>query len=270
MRQYIASSMPDKNGQLTVSGKDFKYLCQVLRLKLGDIVQVRFPNQELSNMEVFKLQAKQLILVKTLSESVDKFLETGVSASSLENIKLPEIWLFQFLPKLQKMDLIIRQSTECGVSKIIPVLGEFSGKDFNLKGDDFEKVNRWERIVKEARQQSGSAISTSVEKPLVIEDALKLWNENLQNGIGFILHEASIAKKNIFSVLKENTNINKIGIAVGSEGGISEKEISILQENGFYLVHFKTNVLRAETASLYGIAAIQTAITELEEWHTHE
>lgn len=270
MRQYIASSMPDKNGQLTVSGKDFKYLCQVLRLKLGDIVQVRFPNQELSNMEVFKLQAKQLILVKTLSESVDKFLETGVSASSLENIKLPEIWLFQFLPKLQKMDGIIRQSTECGVSKIIPVLGEFSGKDFNLKGDDFEKVNRWERIVKEARQQSGSAISTSVEKPLVIEDALKLWNENLQNGIGFILHEASIAKKNIFSVLKENTNINKIGIAVGSEGGISEKEISILQENGFYLVHFKTNVLRAETASLYGIAAIQTAITELEEWHTHE
>lgn len=262
--------MPDKNGQLTVSGKDFKYLCQVLRLKLGDIVQVRFPNQELSNMEVFKLQAKQLILVKTLSESVDKFLETGVSARSLENIKLPEIWLFQFLPKLQKMDGIIRQSTECGVSKIIPVLGEFSGKDFNLKGDDFEKVNRWERIVKEARQQSGSAISTSVEKPLVIEDALKLWNENLQNGIGFILHEASIAKKNIFSVLKENTNINKIGIAVGSEGGISEKEISILQENGFYLVHFKTNVLRAETASLYGIAAIQTAITELEEWHTHE
>ena len=270
MRQYIASSMPDKNGQLTVSGKDFKYLCQVLRLKLGDIVQVRFPNQELSNMEVFKLQAKQLILVKTLSESVDKFLETGVSASSLENIKLPEIWLFQFLPKLQKMDLIIRQSTECGVSKIIPVLGEFSGKDFNLKNEDFEKVNRWERIVKEARQQSGSAISTSVEKPLVIEDALKLWNENLQNGIGFVLHEADVSTKNIFSVLKENTNINKIGIAVGSEGGISEKEISILQENGFYLVHFKTNVLRAETASLYGIAAIQTAITELEEWHTHE
>lgn len=270
MRQYIASSMPDKNGQLTVSGKDFKYLCQVLRLKLGDIVQVRFPNQELSNMEVFKLQAKQLILVKTLSESVDKFLETGVSASSLENIKLPEIWLFQFLPKLQKMDGIIRQSTECGVSKIIPVLGEFSGKDFNLKNEDFEKVNRWERIVKEARQQSGSAISTSVEKPLVIEDALKLWNENLQNGIGFVLHEADVSTKNIFSVLKENTNINKIGIAVGSEGGISEKEISILQENGFYLVHFKTNVLRAETASLYGIAAIQTAITELEEWHTHE
>ena len=269
MRQYIASNLPDKNGQLTVSGKDFKYLCQVLRLSVGDVIQVRLPNQKLSNMEVFKLQSKQLILKETILSSNENLIETGVNASSLNEIKLPEIWLFQFLPKMQKMDLIIRQSTECGVTKIIPVVSDFSSKDFSFKKDDCERVARWERIVKEARQQSGSAINTMIENPLSLEDALNLWNEGLK-GCGFVLHEASIAKKNIFSVLKENTNINKIGIAVGSEGGISEKEISILQENGFNLVHFKTNVLRAETASLYGIAAIQTAMTELDEWHTHE
>lgn len=269
MRQYIASSMPDKNGQLTVSGKDFKYLCQVLRLSVGDVIQVRLPNQKLSNMEVFKLQSKQLILKETFCDSETTLVETGVNASSLNEIKLPEIWLFQFLPKMQKMDLIIRQSTECGVTKIIPIISDFSSKDFSYKKDDCERVARWERIVKEARQQSGSAINTTIENPMLLEDALKMWNEGAK-GCGFVLHEASIAKKNIFSVLKENTNINKIGIAVGSEGGISEKEISILQENGFNLVHFKTNVLRAETASLYGIAAIQTAMTELDEWHTHE
>lgn len=269
MRQYIASNLPDKNGQLTVSGKDFKYLCQVLRLSVGDVIQVRLPNQKLSNMEVFKLQSKQLILKETFCDSETTLVETGVNASSLNEIKLPEIWLFQFLPKIQKMDLIIRQSTECGVTKIIPIMSYFSSKDFSFKKDDCERVARWERIVKEARQQSGSAINTMIENPLSLEDALNLWNEGLK-GCGFVLHEASIAKKNIFSVLKENTNINKIGIAVGSEGGISEKEISILQENGFNLVHFKTNVLRAETASLYGIAAIQTAMTELDEWHTHE
>ena len=269
MRQYIASNLPDKNGQLTVSGKDFKYLCQVLRLSVGDVIQVRLPNQKLSNMEVFKLQSKQLILKETFCDSETTLVETGVNASSLNEIKLPEIWLFQFLPKMQKMDLIIRQSTECGVTKIIPIMSDFSSKDFSFKKDDCERVARWERIVKEARQQSGSAINTMIENPLSLEDALNLWNEG-SKGCGFVLHEASIAKKNIFSVLKENTNINKIGIAVGSEGGISEKEISILQENGFNLVHFKTNVLRAETASLYGIAAIQTAMTELDEWHIHE
>jgi 16S rRNA (uracil1498-N3)-methyltransferase len=269
MRQYIASSMPDKNGQLTVSGKDFKYLCQVLRLSVGDVIQVRLPNQKLSNMEVFKLQSKQLILKETFCDSETTLVETGVNASSLNEIKLPEIWLFQFLPKMQKMDLIIRQSTECGVTKIIPIISDFSSKDFSYKKDDCERVARWERIVKEARQQSGSAINTTIENPMLLEDALKMWNEGAK-GCGFVLHEASIAKKNIFSVLKENTNIHKIGIAVGSEGGISEKEICVLQENDFNLVHFKTNVLRAETASLYGIAAIQTAMTELDEWHTHE
>lgn len=269
MRQYIASSMPDKNGQLTVSGKDFKYLCQVLRLSVGDVIQVRLPNQKLSNMEVFKLQSKQLILKETFCDSETTLVETGVNASSLNEIKLPEIWLFQFLPKMQKMDLIIRQSTECGVTKIIPIISDFSSKDFSYKKDDFERTARWERIVKEARQQSGSAINTTIENPILLEDALKMWNEGAK-GCGFVLHEASIAKKNIFSVLKENTNIHKIGIVVGSEGGISEKEICVLQENGFNLVHFKTNVLRAETASLYGIAAIQTAMTELDEWHTHE
>ena len=69
MRQYIASALPDKNGQLSVTGKDFKYLCQVLRLSVGDVIQVRLPNQELVDMQVFKLQAKQLILVKELCNS---------------------------------------------------------------------------------------------------------------------------------------------------------------------------------------------------------
>jgi 16S rRNA (uracil1498-N3)-methyltransferase len=54
MRQYIASNLPDKNGQLSITGKDFKYLCQVLRLSVGDVIQVRLPNQELVNMQVFK------------------------------------------------------------------------------------------------------------------------------------------------------------------------------------------------------------------------
>ena len=200
MRQYIASSMPDKNGQLTVSGKDFKYLCQVLRLSVGDVIQVRLPNQKLSNMEVFKLQSKQLILKETFCDSEITLVETGVNASSLNEIKLPEIWLFQFLPKMQKMDLIIRQSTECGVTKIIPIISDFSSKDFSYKKDDFERTARWERIVKEARQQSGSAINTTIENPMLLEDALKMWNEGAK-GCGFVLHEASIAKKNIFSVL---------------------------------------------------------------------
>ena len=79
MRQYIASNLPDKNGQLSITGKDFKYLCQVLRLSVGDVIQVRLPNQELVNMQVFKLQSKQIILVKEICDCSKISVESTTS-----------------------------------------------------------------------------------------------------------------------------------------------------------------------------------------------
>ena len=50
-------------------------------------------------------------------------------------------------------------------------------------------------------------------------------------------------------------------MAVGSEGGISPEEVKLLQEKGlFHPIHFAVNILRCETAALYGIAAVQSAI----------
>ena len=59
-------------------------------------------------------------------------------------------------------------------------------------------------------------------------------------------------------------------LVVDDDKNICELLRLYLEKEGFNLVHFKTNILRAETASLYGIATIQTAFTELDEWHTHE
>ena len=57
--------------------------------------------------------------------------------------------------------------------------------------------------------------------------------------------------------------ITKIGIAVGNEGGISPSEIKLLNEKGFFsTIHFDVNILRCETAALYGIAAVQSAISQ--------
>ena len=57
-----------------------------------------------------------------------------------------------------------------------------------------------------------------------------------------------------------------IVLAIGAEGGISPAEAAVLRETSFQTVHFKTNVLRAETAALYAIAAAQTTINEADQW----
>ena len=60
--------------------------------------------------------------------------------------------------------------------------------------------------------------------------------------------------------LKDGAAVQKIAIAVGSEGGISPSEAAALEEAGFIPVHFQGNILRCETAALYGIASVQAAV----------
>jgi len=87
--------------------------------------------------------------------------------------------------------------------------------------------------------------------------------ENLTIGdkVAFVLSERDDCKDNLKKILSENKNIKHLAIAVGSEGGISPQEVLLLEEKGlFHPIHFAVNILRCETAALYGIAAIQSAI----------
>ena len=72
-----------------------------------------------------------------------------------------EFGYFQFIPKPQKLELIVRQATECGVKNIVPVISEYTqkGSAQALSGD---RIERLQRIVREARQQSGSPTDTRV------------------------------------------------------------------------------------------------------------
>ena len=60
----------------------------------------------------------------------------------------------------------------------------------------------------------------------------------------------------------QNKKIKKAAVAVGCEGGISPVEIDLLSAGGFSAVHFPGNILRCETAALYGIAAVQSALNQ--------
>lgn len=256
MRQFIFNGKTEKNGSIIVSGKDYRYLMTVLRLKINDRIDVRLKNGELVLMEISSCNGKNGILTPIAREK--EATGQGVSAFSVENQtslgQSKEFWLFQFMPKPQKMDLIIRQATECGVSVIVPIVG-----DFSVNQDGKGRLERFERIIKEARQQSGSPISTKVLEPVSVEKAAALWNTETSKGKtkAYILHEAGEQAKDLKSLLKSEEEPEKIALAVGCEGGFSPKEFEILKQADFLPLHFNTNVLRAETAALYGIAVLQ-------------
>lgn len=270
MRQFLAPTMPDSQGNLTLTGKDFRYLHQVLRLRIGDAIHVRLPSGLLQTMAVSAVFGKSLIL-SPCQEAITQ--ETGVTATQVEethsHVRIP-LWLFQFMPKAQKLDVILRQATELGVDKVIPVMGAHCQKDAV-----FQRSDRWERIIREARQQSGSPVETVISTPLPLIEAMELWHELSQSKLGIVLYEKSQDTKSFHQAVGQ-AKIEPKGmpdlaaLVSGCEGGFSPEEIETLKESGFIPVHLDTNILRAETATIYGLAVLQNLLTERPQWLLNE
>ncbi len=274
MRQFVASTVPNKKGHLALSEKEKRYLISVLRIKMDEEILVRLPDGSTCRMRVqFESEGKKkvgkayLSVCATLLDSANQ----RISCSTQEGV---EYWLFQFLPKGQKMDTIVRQATECGASAIVPIVGEYSvtGKKTEFASEYAPKVDRWTRIVREAQQQSGSAVKTAVFSPCSITDAMNLWNdkqtEEKKETMAFVLCEKSENHLSVFSHMKKIKDVSniRIGFAVGCEGGISSLELTELQKNSFTPIHLKTNILRAETAALYSFAVLQSIVGEYDIW----
>ncbi len=265
MRQLVLESPLDSEGCICIEGKKYHYLSAVLRVKCGDMIYARLLNGALQQMTVARIDSykKKIILQAAGDLNCVDFDEGNQPAREKAG---PEIYLFQFEAKPQKMDLIIRQAAECGVFGIIPVEGEFCQRGSIESARKRAEDDRWQRIVTEARQQSGSPVETRIFSSVSLEEACGFW-AGLQSECkaAIVLYERSDGTKSIYNALKSADAIKKqnakIAVAVGAEGGISAQEINIMKENGFIPVHFDTNILRCETASLYGIAALQTALS---------
>ena len=253
MKQFIIEREPDANGMLSLSGKDFVYLIKVRRMREGDVLHALLPQSGAAEMVID--------LINTVKKELRLRRQT-VPLGASRTAPAAELILLQWVLKGSKTDTIIRQATEAGIRAVLPVIGEFSV----AKKQNPAQLERFRRIIKEARQQSGSPVDTAVTEPAplaavlntlkaLIPDAgtvFAMCSENSEASIGF--HQLLAAKPSC------------IVLAIGAEGGISPAEAAVLRGAAFQTVHFKTNVLRAETAALYAIAAAQTIINEADQW----
>jgi len=260
MRQLIVENVPDEAGNIVLSGKLYHYVIKVLRMQTGMTVPVLLPNMGLTDMCVQSVDTAQKKLI----------LHCDASEYRPEQCSAPpfgyEIILLQWVLKGAKNDIVIRQAAEAGVHIIMPVSAEFSV----AKKTAPLQQERHRRIIREARQQSGSPIPTEIMAPAPLGTALETVSALVPAQTTFLgvccescaeytgLHRALAARP------------SHIVLAIGAEGGISPLEYEQLHKAGFQPIHFKTNILRAETAALYAIAATQTILNEAAEWQLPE
>ncbi len=246
MRLYLIPDSYDNSGQLILTGDQYHYLVRVLRYRIG----FEFEGRDNYGRR-FKLRVKELY--------GDRSVLTVESIIS-DKPELPDLVLYQCVCKGRKMDQIIRQASETGVARIVPVISDFSVAKIDDKNSG--KSERWRKIIKEAIQQSGSMINTYLEVPVAIDNIPGIDD---QDKLGLFFHqESSVSPVSLHKYL--NIQPRQISIVVGSEGGLSDREIEILYKYNYNPVYLKTNILRAETAALYAVSAVQTILLESENW----
>lgn len=230
-----------------ILGDDVKHLYKVLRLNEGDIIV-------LNNCEGEEFLARIRTITK---QEVLLDIEEKLNINNESDIK---IYLFQGLPKSQKMDLIVQKGTELGINEFIPTLTE--RVDIKLKGE-FKKLDRLNRIALEAAKQSKRTVIPNVKEPISFEEAVNAMKE-LDLVIVPYENAENFGIKTLFNDRNINTSkMKKIGILVGPEGGFEPNEINTLKENGAYIVTLGSRILRTETAGFVATSLVQYELGDL-------
>ena len=253
MKQFILPAGFDGSSSVLLDEKDSHYLKNVLRVKVGAELKCTAPDGSVWRGIVSKF-ADEGCTLELFPADTDA--EKNACTGSLNT----QVVLYQSLIKGKNMDLIIRQAVEAGASAVVPVETEYS--QIRLKDFKNGKPERWQRIIKEAMQQSGTSIHTAAETMIKLEDVPPV----AEGEVGLFFHQCPMEKKSIHQYL--DGDFEKVSLFVGPEGGLSQKDIDILESKGFKPVYLGENILRAETAALYATAIVKNLILEKETWRS--
>lgn len=241
MHRFIVSNEGIENGLAVIEGEELQHLTRVLRLGVGDAVAVF---DGCGNEGQGKIE----------SLDKNKALVRLISCNILNRESPLEIWLVQGIAKGEKMDYIIQKATELGVRGIIPLDTERTVVKLDKK-KAAERQMRWQKIAKEAAKQCGRTCIPMVFSSCGITEFLhSIPSERL------LLIPWEKGGRSLKAVCLSNERDmmkNKpVYIVIGPEGGLEEKEVMQLGENGGIPITLGPRILRTETAGIAAIAAI--------------
>lgn len=232
MYQFFVEPSQINDKTVIIEGKDVNHIKNVLRMKVGEEVSVS--NGVDGNEYRCEIQelGEETVVLKLMFVKQD-----GVELPS-------KVYLFQGLPKADKMELIIQKAVELGVHEIIPV----ATKRAVVKLDDKKaksKIARWQSISEAAAKQSKRAFVPVIHDVMTFKEAVKYASGMERKCIPYELAEGMDKTKEWINSIKEN---ERIAVFIGPEGGFDESEIEVALQNEILPITLGKRILRTETA----------------------
>lgn len=233
MHHFFVTPEQVQENHIYISGSDVNHMKNVLRMKIGEELQVSDGNNKKYLCEIVSITANEVCVTILEEQSADTELPS-------------KIYLFQGLPKSDKMELIIQKAVELGAYEIIPV----ATKRAVVKLDDkkaSKKIERWNSISEGAAKQSGRSVIPEVKQVMSFKEALAYAKQLDVILIPYELAEGMKETKEIISGIEGGQSV---GIFIGPEGGFEVAEVELAIESGARAITLGKRILRTETAGL--------------------
>ena len=244
MYHFFVATSQIADGYAVITGQDVNHIRNVLRMKAGEKIGVR---DGISRNYICELETMEpeFVRARILSEETDS---SELSA---------RLYLFQGLPKGDKMELIIQKAVELGAYEIVPVMTKRAVVKLDEK-KAVKKVQRWNAIAEGAAKQSGRSLVPAVHAVMSYAEALS-YAQKLD--VLLIPYEKAKGMEVTRQAMESVLTGQSVGIFIGPEGGFEETEIMQAQKCGALPVSLGKRILRTETA---GIVVLSILMYQLE------
>ena len=241
MHHFFADPSQVAEDTVTITGPDVNHMKNVLRMKPGEALLVSDGTGNDYQCEIERLEADRAVV--------------RICQAFCSQMELPSrIWLFQGLPKADKLEFIIQKAVELGAEAVVPV----ATKNAVVRLDEKKaqsKRKRWQSIAESAAKQSKRSRIPSVETVMSLKEAFGFIKEQ-----GFDLclipYEQAQGMETMKEALAQVSSGQSIAVFIGPECGFDESEIKLALEHGVRPVSLGKRILRTETAGLAILSAL--------------
>ena len=236
---FVGPEQIDVAGKsVIIRGNDVNHIKNVLRMRPGEEVAVS------NGIDGREYRCGILALEEDCVRLELRFIKE-------DGVELPaKIYLFQGLPKADKMELIIQKAVELGAFQVIPVAMKRCVVKLDEKKAD-SKIKRWQGIVEAAAKQSKRGVIPTVAPVMSYAQAVKMASEMDLKLVPYELAEGMEQTKQLIESVKPG---QRIAIFIGPEGGFDPEEILTATEAGIHPITLGKRILRTETAGFTTIA----------------
>lgn len=233
MHHFFVTPEQVKENQIWIEGSDVNHIKNVLRMKVGEELHISDGNNKKYLCEIMSIEATKICL--------------SVKEELMCDTELPSrIYLFQGLPKSDKMELIVQKAVELGVYEIIPVATKRAVVKLDEKKAT-KKVERWNSIAEGGAKQSGRNRVPVVADVMSYKEAIQYAKELDVVLIPYELAEGMEETRRIIEGIEPGQSV---GIFIGPEGGFEVEEVEFAVGQGAKTVTLGKRILRTETAGL--------------------